>query len=342
MKKKSRFFIFPLAIMAMLSLLTNSCVKEDNNNSNPIPTAQTPVLTTQAVSIITDVSAVCGGYISAQGGSAVTARGVCWSTTQNPTTASNYTTDSSGVGNFSSNITGLTHNITYYVRAYATNSAGTAYGSDVSFTTIGSAGGQPCIGFPTVSYGGQVYNTVQIGTQCWFKENLNIGVRVDVLQYQSDNGIIEKYCYKDSTVNCDIYGGLYNWFEMMNYTTTEGTQGICPSGWHLPSDLEWTTLTDFLGGLSYAGGKMKETGTAHWEDPNFGATNESGFTGLGGGYRDYNNQYSSRLFITLFWSSTEDSSYDAWYRTIGNTYEGMYNSNGVGKSAGLSVRCLKN
>ena len=105
------------------------------------------------------------------------------------------------------------------------------------------------------------YSIVQIGTQVWMAENMNVGVRVGSSQLQTNNGIIEKYCYNDSTENCTKYGGLYQWDEMMQYVTTQGSQGICPAGWHLPTDEEWTTLTTYLGNEDVAGGKMKSTGT---------------------------------------------------------------------------------
>ena len=125
---------------------------------------------------------------------------------------------------------------------------------------------------------------------------------------------------------------------MMNYDTVPGIQGICPLGWHLPTDGEWTTLITWLGGDSIAGGKMKETGTTHWAYPNTGATNEIGFTALPGGYR----YYSGTLFITdyaTFWSSSESLSSGAWYRLL------QFNFNYVVRRAytkenGYSVRCL--
>ena len=143
-------------------------------------------------------------------------------------------------------------------------------------------GQTPCPGVPTVTYEGQVYNTVMIGEQCWFKENLNVGIRIDASQYESNNNIIEKWCYDDLESNCNIYGGLYWWDEIMNYSSIQGVQGICPPGWHIPTDNDWCILTLFIdptvdcstGGESGtdAGGKMKEAGTAHWSYPNTGAT----------------------------------------------------------------------
>jgi len=182
------------------------------------------------------------------------------------------------------------------------------------------------------------YPIMQAGTQTWMAANLNVGSRIIDTTSSHNNGITEKYCYENKESNCDIYGGLYQWNEMMNYDTVPGIQGICPLGWHLPTDGEWTTLITWLGGDSIAGGKMKETGTTHWAYPNTGATNEIGFTALPGGYR----YYSGTLFITdyaTFWSSSESLSSGAWYRLL------QFNFNYVVRRAytkenGYSVRCL--
>jgi len=192
----------------------------------------------------------------------------------------------------------------------------------------------------------QSYTTVQIGTQCWMAKNLNVGTRINGSLEQTNNSpeqIIEKYCYGDSEANCDVYGGLYQWNEMMLYSTTPGIQGICPTGWHLPTNAEWITLSDYLGGEEVAGGAMKETGTTHWASPNIGATNSSGFTALPGGNRDfiweigYFNNLSSRGY---WWSSSQ---YDAngawhWYTYHINVY---FIADIEPNSFGYSVRCLK-
>jgi len=187
---------------------------------------------------------------------------------------------------------------------------------------------------------GQKYRTVQIGTQCWMAENLNVGIRIDGIENQSNNGIIEKYCYDNTEANCDIYGGLYQWDEMMGYTTTAGVQGICPETWHLPTDADWTTLTTFLGGETVAGGKMKEAGTTHWNSPNTGATNSSGFTGLPGGYRSTDYTFYSLSLTGAFWSSFEISATGAWYRYL-FYYNASVDRGNYGKGYGLSVRCLR-
>ena len=201
----------------------------------------------------------------------------------------------------------------------------------------------PCPGIPNVVYGGQTYNTVLIGSQCWMKENLNIGTTINA-QDQTNNGIIEKYCYNNLQSNCDIYGGLYQWNEMMQYVTTEGTQGICPSGWHIPSESDWNTLITGLGGGSVAGGKMKKIGYS-WAQPNAGATNSSGFTGLpGGGSEGGTFPINNIWYYGYHQSSTLDQ--DNQPRIVLLYYYdpavSIWSNNTMDhKTQGFSVRCIK-
>ena len=189
---------------------------------------------------------------------------------------------------------------------------------------------------------GKSYTTVQIGTQCWMKQNLNIGIRIDSMTNHTDNGIIEKHCYRNEENNCDVYGGLYQWNEAMQYVTADKTQGICPSGWHLPSDREWSTLTSILGGMSVSGGKMKEAGISHWASPNSGATNSSGFSALPGGWRNADN--SAFYFLGLagyWWTTTIDSGF-----TLNVMSRSMFNNDiavirdGRAKFNSFMVRCI--
>ncbi|MEI7981959.1 MAG: FISUMP domain-containing protein, partial [Bacteroidota bacterium] len=299
----------------------------------------TPTVTTTPVSNITQTTATSGGNIPSDGGAPVTSRGVCWSTSQNPTIADNFTSDGPGSGAFTSSITGLTTNTLYYYRAYATNSAGTGYGNEGSFTTIGES---PCQGTPTITdiRDGKTYNTVQIGAQCWMRENLNIGTMIPGSSEQTNQSAIEKYCYNDDEANCIVYGGLYQWNNMMQWSTIERTQGICPTGWHLPTDGEWTTLTDFLGGVSVAGGSMKEEGTAHWTAPNTGATNGSNFTALPGGQRNFDGYFSEISNNAFFWSSSQIDVGIEWPRILTYNHPGVYRNSFL-QSFGFSVRCLK-
>jgi uncharacterized protein (TIGR02145 family) len=236
---------------------------------------------------------------------------------------------------FNQTVLEVTDGGTYFV-----NIQGLCYGDVNGSFVPASTPGNFCPGIPAFVYGGQLYNTVQIGTQCWMKENLNIGTMVNGTSSQTNNGIIEKYCYSNSAANCQIYGGLYQWSEMMQYVTTAGTQGICPSGWHLPASSEFTILDNFLGGASVAGGKIKETGTVHWKDPNTGATNSSGFTGLGSGRR-YNSQSFGGLKDYLdLWSSSSYNSANAYNLYI-YSYETSTHQGYAPKIDGFGVRCVK-
>jgi uncharacterized protein (TIGR02145 family) len=239
-----------------------------------------PTLSTTAASSITTTSATSGGNVISDGGATVTARGVCWSTNQNPTIDNSKTSNDIGTGSFTSNLTGLTANTIYYVRAYATNSMGTAYGNQVTFKTTTD------VETNTVTdIDGNIYHTVTIGTQVWMVENLK------TTKYRNGDPIPNvtgnawaalttgAYCWynNDAATYKATYGALYNWYAVAD------SRNIAPTGWHVPTDAEWTTLTTFLGGESVAGGKLKETGTNHWTSPNTGATNETGFTALPGG-----------------------------------------------------------
>jgi len=302
--------------------------------------ATLPVVTTAALTNITVITATSGGNVTSDGGATVNSRGVCWNTSPNPTDE-HYTTDGYGTGPFVSNLYGLTSGTTYYVRAYARNSIGTAYGNEITFTTLGITG-ETCPGIPTVTYEGKTYNTIQIGQQCWLRENLNVGIKVAGDQNQANNGIKEKYCYDDDDANCTLYGGLYQWDELMQYDTIPGTQGLCPSGWHIAEDSEWIILRNNLGGESVAGGKMKETGTQHWNSPNTGATNESGFTGLPGGYRYYimGSSFWEAGNVAYFWTSTiAGPVFPVFYILRYNN--GNLISNSQLPSWGLPARCLK-
>ncbi len=311
---------------------------------------QLPEVSTTPVTNITVTTATSGGTIADDGGADVTSRGVCWNTSPNPTTTNNKSANGGGLGGFTSNLTGLTSNTSYYVRAYATSAAGTGYGNEVNFLTLTAfVCGQ------TLIYDGKGYPTVQIGTQCWFKENLNIGTRINAVLAQTNNTVIEKYCYNDLVSNCDVYGGLYQWDEMMDYTLSSnanpsGRQGICPVGWHLPSDAEWCVVTTFLDPTvncsittwsgTDAGGKLKETGISHWATPNSGATNASSFTAVPAGYRTGNGTFTAINNNNYMSSSTEVAATTAYYRNLYYNYASVSRGSNA-KTSGYTVRCLK-
>ena len=130
-----------------------------------------------------------------------------------------------------------------------------------AFARIPSSIPFSCGGLLLDARDGQAYNTVQIGTQCWMAESMNIGVMTSHNSPMANNGVIEKYCYENDVIKCQEWGGLYQWDEAMQYSTNEGSQGICPASWHIPSETEWDILDDFFVHHSVAGGKMKESGT---------------------------------------------------------------------------------
>ncbi len=199
----------------------------------------------------------------------------------------------------------------------------------------------------TIDYGGQIYQTVIIGTQCWMAENLNIGSLIVGTQDQTDNDTIEKYCYNNSTTNCDTYGGLYQWDEIMQYVTTEGTQGICPPGWHLPSDAEWCILEnevdsgdvpcDTQGFRGTDAGKHLKTTTEWYVNT---GTDSFDFSALPTGFLYSNNNYIQVDTTAIWWSSTDFIPTHKFYHLI------RYNSDKVvysfdSKECGISVRCVR-
>ena len=186
----------------------------------------------------------------------------------------------------------------------------------------------------TDSRDGRSYKSVTIGAQTWMAENLNAGTMIQVNQNSGNNSKIEKYCYDNKFENCDKYGGLYQWNEAMLYSTTTGTQGICPDGWHIPTYTELQTLGTTVNNNNNA---LKAIGQG---TENGSGTNTSGFSALLAGYHHNDNSFTSIGYGTNFWSSTEDNNNDSYNMFL--FYEGnnidFYANN---KDLGFSVRCLK-
>jgi len=326
----------------MLFILCFSCKKKNTD-------AISPSVTTTKVTEILYETATSGGTITNDGGSAINLQGVCWGTDTMPTIENNRTGDGIATGAFTSSITGLEFGTSYYVRAYATSSAGTGYGSEIKFTTK-----TPDVTFnPGLTYGtvtdidGNNYKTIQIGTLTWMAENLktsrlNDGTAISLVTNNSDwiNNFKSAYCWFDdsNTIYEKIYGAYYNWF-------TVNTGILCPIGWHVPSDREWQLLVDYLGGSSSAGSKIKEAGTNNWIYSNSDATNTSGFTALPAGLRGSSDgTFSGQGCFGEWWSSTELYSSPlsaAWCRYISGDSTSI-TRDGLFKIGGFSVRCLKN
>lgn len=222
--------------------------------------------------------------------------------------------------------------------------------------TFRFASGIPCPGMPTVIYEGQVYNTIQVFSQCWLKENLNVGAMISGNQNQTNNGIIEKYCHNNQPDSCSKYGGLYQWDEMMQYATQQGSQGICPPGWHIPADEEWKVLegaVDSQYGIGHSvwnsqglrgsdAGKNLKT-TVGWNN-NGNGTDLFGFSALPAAYRLTNGTFEVTGIEAVWWNSTPFIPDYAWYRNIHHfsTKAGRFADSWSYKNYGFSVRCLRN
>src|SRR5574344_1448460 len=200
---------------------------------------------------------------------------------------------------------------------------------------------------PNITYGsitdidGNTYKTVTIGTQTWMAENLKVTKYNDgiAIPNVTDNTAWSELTtgalcdYDNPPSNSETYGKLYNWHAV-------NTGKLCPTGWHVPSDAEWTELTDYLGGTSVVDGKLKETGTTHWASLNTGATNETGFTALPGGGRDYRGTFGGIGYTGHWWSATEYGATNAWDRYISD-YNSIVYRYRYAKEVGFSVRCVR-
>ena len=325
-----------------------------------------PEVTTQNVTDITATAATLNGEVTDDHNVNVTERGFCYGTSPSPSLNGSYVIVGNGTGSFSSGLAELTPATTYYVRAYATNMMGTAYGNEVCFTTtisLPEGDAQPCPGNETLTdIDGNVYNTVQIGQQCWMKENLrttHYADHTEILAGSTTSSTVPyRYTPNNDEANVPTCGYLYNWAAVMHGTLSSDAnpsevQGICPNGWHVPSDAEWTQLTSYVGSQSsYVCGddsryiaKALTTATG-WNsdggdctvgnDPS--ANNATGFSAFPAGY--YGGEYGNFGSATNFWCTTEQDGYYAYTRLIWYDFDRVYR-NFYYKDLGFSVRCLR-
>lgn len=323
-----------------------------------------PVVNVEMVEDITSTSAICRSQVLAKGGTVVTASGICWGTTPNPTISDNFSTDSNGTNGYVSNLMGLTPGTTYYVRAFATNSVGTAYSIQKSFTTTHPVSpfgntilidAQTCPGTDVVTdYEGNTYHTVQIGQQCWMKENLRT-------RHYSDGTPVSWWAVPgDNADLLPLHGCFYNWSAVMyndssSSANPSGVQGICPDGWHIPSHAEWVQLITYVNSMSqYQCGS--DSNNIIWAliTPNLwcnifspyyhcGANNavinfnSTGFSAfLTGHYTTWTYDYAS---CGYFWTSTLNTN-NAFVFKLSCSYEHI-NLSVHNNEYGASVRCIR-
>jgi uncharacterized protein (TIGR02145 family) len=290
-----------------------------------------PALAITGVTNITGTSATVGANITSDGGAEINYRGICWGLNENPTIEGYYSIEGSGLGLFSSSLTNLLSQKTYYVRAYAINREGIGYSPQVTFETM------------VTDFDGNVYNKVTIGTKVWLVENLR------AVHYRNGepipnvadgtvwaNGTEGASCsYGNDDANSEIYGILYNAYAVLD------PRNIAPPGWHVATNDDYLAMETFLSGNSVAGGKMKEAGITHWISPNTGATNSSGFTALPGGLRGGPTGIFSGLGEkAYFWTSTAQA-VDAIYGRILDSNDASSTTTWAFKYVGMSVRCVK-
>ncbi len=309
---------------------------------------------TAPVTAAAAATATVTAIVEAQGADGIAERGVCYSTSTNPTVADSKVVDTGTGDDFTCRISGLATGI-YYVRAYATNSTGTSYGNQLTFTVVNTV----------TDVDGNVYNLVQIGSQCWMKENLRTtkysdGTAID-LGSSASTETAYRYYPNVSSGNVATYGYLYNWKAMMRNSSSSnanpsGVQGICPAGWHVPSDWEWTQLTNYVGSQSHyqcgesstniakalastTGWRSSSTTCAVGNDPS--SNNATGFSAVPAG--SYNNGHAFNFNIYAdFWSSTAgNNTNSAYFHSLGYNAADVERIGYFSTTNGCSVRCLR-
>jgi len=313
------------------------------------------LITTKEVTDIRHNSARSGGELVIDGPISVSTKGILWGTSSEVEFGAHEGASSTGTypGEFSAKLTQLNPNTDYFARAFVIHQAGTTYGNEIKFKTLGSDAGEitdsgvPCSEMPVLTdpRDGKTYNTVLIGNQCWMKENLN---------FESENS----WCYNRNLENCDDFGRLYTWYAAMGLeedeqSGSETVQGICPPGWHLPKDYEWSSIErlldskyiddhpewDKLGYRGFDAGRNLKS-NAGWDHEGNG-NDLVGFSALPGGRRFLYGQYYTGGSYGYWWTASDRSEENAFYRYL------YYNSDMVfryyfNKGSGLSVRCVKN
>ncbi len=322
----------------------------------PLPASCPTVVTNEVVETQLGRARVRGTVTSANGAE-VTARGVVYGTAPDPTIDSGAVQrEDQGLGSFNSDLTGLLPATTYHARAYATNSGGTCYGVSKQFTTPSP---QACAANPTVTdVSGNVYDTVQIGLQCWMKQNLRTA------KYRNEDAVTRYVPGTQDYANAlnDVAGWVdvnaQNWNEqafgkLYTHGAVQDTRGLCPVGWRTPTEADWNTLVMFLDPdanvtnpptdaanfqllSSTAGGALKST--ALWPSPNTAATDSSGFVALPAGWAAHGGEYAGGG--AMWWTANTNTAAKAWYRTAQRD-SGAFQRRSELRKFGLSVRCLK-
>jgi uncharacterized protein (TIGR02145 family) len=340
---------------------------------NELQFLTSPGLATVHTDSVFDISFESVSVISTvvnDGGFTISERGICWNTTGNPDINGDFQIDSTGtgVGSFVSSINDLIQGTSYFLRAYAINNEGLVYGQEIQFNTAYDSLSCPST---VLDYDGNSYNTIAIGAQCWMSENLKtthysngIGIphvsNDSLWDLLSNNSSDDAFCYfNDSSTNANLYGALYTWAAATGDNSTgsntnpSGVQGVCPSGWHLPSDNEWKQLEIYLGMDPVESDQTNLRGTDQgsrlagdstlWQAGDLksnGMFGSSDFHALPAGIRHSGGQFVLLNEYAYWWTSSESSNDASWNRFL-SYYHPKSGRNTTYKSSGLSVRCLR-
>lgn len=319
-------------ITIIIVVVPASCIKN--------PTL--PVVITDYISDITATTAMAYGIVEDNGGAEISSRGFCWSKDQDPSAGDDKTDDGSGTGNYVSTLTGLDPATTYFARAYAVNSAGIAYGDEISFTTRSLSSVE--------DIDGNIYPIVSIGDQVWMAENLRVsryrngdiipsGLSGDEWRSTSSGAYTIYPHLLIDTLGSDTevlaaYGALYNWHAVTD------ARGLCPAGWHVPADNDWLELAYYLadeGHFNKEGRALKSL--SGWYNEGNG-TDNYGFSALPGGNSNLDMIHKDAGLSGNWWSSTETGNTHAYQRAMSYAY-GFLDRGEFWKNTGNSVRCLK-
>ncbi len=320
---------FHWIIFLAASIVYFGCEKNSEDEISELP--EFSALTLEDIS---QTSAVTSGSISSTGGLEITDKGICWSEQRNPTINNEVISAGSGSGSFKITIQGLQSSKSYYVRAYATSNNGTGYSNEVAFSTLGT----PAVTVQDIE--GNAYTVIEIGDQAWMGRNLQVtkfrnGTDIPLITEDSrwEDLTTPAYSFYNNA-NGNSYGPLYNGYVIM-------TDEICPEGWHIPTESDWTLLFETAGGKEVAGGKLKEARTLHWSMPNVGATDEFRFTALPGGLRYIDGSFRNGGDIGYWYTAPKDSSSED-LPAVAMTYDGEEASfTGGPLNNGASIRCVR-
>jgi uncharacterized protein (TIGR02145 family) len=317
---------------AIIGVVLLSCKKNEEKQGKIVVL---PTVITDSIISIWPTAVDCKITVLTDSNSAVTDYGLCWSNKQNPTLADNVmNTHYTVKGNVIIRASNLKSNATYNIRGYATNSAGTAYGQQLTFTTTSAT---------VTDYDGNVYKTVLIGNQLWLQKNLDVthyrngdAIPNDTSPYVWDNTNSGGYCnYNNDTAMATKFGRLYNFYAV------EDSRNVCPVGWHVSTEDEWTALVAYLGGPDVAGAAIKDTSQYETSDE---ANNSSDFSALLGGMRQAIG-FDNASFINgcgVWWTASKSDSADAYGWNVDFGSSAILGGAGPRLRDGYSVRCIRN